>query len=202
MKELIQVVKVLSDDQVKTVNDYIDTLNFDYCSVFGSGKEGDVTRQDMSVRSSTGTAMEEGHEATDIVYYGMNAALWRYRERIERIHPKLCDCPMIGATNTESWREAIQVLEYTKGQEYKFHHDQSVIYETKEYKRTFSVILYLENAEEGGGTEFVDTVYKPKAGYALIFPSNWCYMHSGQPVVKGKKRVAVTWYYVQFVPPK
>ena len=75
-------------------------------------------------------------------------------------------------------------------------------YETKEYKRTFSVILYLENAEEGGGTEFVDTVYKPKAGYALIFPSNWCYMHSGQPVIKGKKRVAVTWYYVQFVPPK
>ena len=30
-----------------------------------------------------------------------------------------------------------------------------------------------------------------------MFPSNWCYPHSGQPVPNGKKRVAVTWYYVQ-----
>ena len=29
-----------------------------------------------------------------------------------------------------------------------------------------------------------------------MFPSNWCYPHSGQPVTEGKKRVAVTWYYV------
>ena len=32
---------------------------------------------------------------------------------------------------------------------------------------------------------------------ALIFPSNWCYPHSGQMVESGMKRVAVTWYYVE-----
>ena len=36
----------------------------------------------------------------------------------------------------------------------------------------------------------------PKPGYALIFPSNWCYPHAGEPVESGIKRVAVTWYYV------
>ena len=30
----------------------------------------------------------------------------------------------------------------------------------------------------------------------LFFPSNWCFPHSGQKVLSGKKRVAVTWYYV------
>ena len=49
---------------------------------------------------------------------------------------------------------------------------------------------------EGGGTEFPHATFKPKPGYSLIFPSNWCYPHSGQKVTKGWKRVAVTWYYV------
>ena len=40
---------------------------------------------------------------------------------------------------------------------------------------------------------------KPEPGYALIFPSNWCYPHAGMPVTKGTKRVAVTWYYVNQV---
>ena len=40
---------------------------------------------------------------------------------------------------------------------------------------------------------------KPEPGYALIFPSNWCYPHAGMPVTEGTKRVAVTWYYVKQV---
>ena len=66
-----------------------------------------------------------------------------------------------------------------------------------EYERKISIITYLNDGFDGGGTEFPHKVYKPQAGYAVMFPSNWCYPHSGQPVPNGKKRVAVTWYYVQ-----
>mgnify|MGYP003316373665 FL=1 len=43
--------------------------------------------------------------------------------------------------------------------------------------------------------------FKPSPGQALIFPSNWCYPHSGDPVELGIKKVAVTWYYSNLRPP-
>ena len=49
---------------------------------------------------------------------------------------------------------------------------------------------------EGGTTKFVHQEYKPPIGHALIFPSNWCFPHTGTTVTSGRKRVAVTWYYV------
>ena len=106
---------------------------------------------------------------------------------------------MPGAVGTRSWREPIQALDYSEGQEYKFHHDAAADPRLSEYHRKISVITYLKESEVGGGTCFPHTTFKPKPGYALMFPSNWCYPHSGEPVVKGNKRVAVTWYYVQTV---
>ena len=104
---------------------------------------------------------------------------------------------MPGGYNTYSWREGIQVLQYKKNQEYKFHHDVADHKERKEFYRTISVIVYLTDDFKGGGTLFPHTLFKPKPGYALIFPSNWCYPHAGEPVTEGIKRVAVTWYYVE-----
>ena len=102
---------------------------------------------------------------------------------------------MPGGYDTYSWRESIQVLQYEKNQEYKFHHDAADQKEKIEFYRTISVIVYLTNDFEGGGTLFPHMRYKPKPGYALIFPSNWCYPHAGEPVTEGIKRVAVTWYH-------
>ena len=44
----------------------------------------------------------------------------------------------------------------------------------------------------------VKLTLKPEPGHAIMFPSNWCYPHSGQEVISGKKRIAVTWYYVDW----
>ena len=71
--------------------------------------------------------------------------------------------------------------------------------EQEEYHRKISVIIYLTEDFEGGGTAFPHVTHKPKSGYALIFPSNWCYPHAGEPVEDGVKRVAVTWYYVEMM---
>ena len=76
------------------------------------------------------------------------------------------------------------------------HHDTADL-RRQEYYRTISIILYLNNDFEGGNTVFSHKKYKPLPGQALIFPSNWCYPHAGEPVTSGKKRVAVTWYYVE-----
>tara|TARA_B100001115_G_scaffold50733_1_gene37511 strand:+ start:555 stop:908 length:354 start_codon:yes stop_codon:yes gene_type:complete len=113
-----------------------------------------------------------------------------------KIHNNFSYYPVPGGHQTRSWREGIQILQYEKTQEYKFHHDAAFNREQEEYHRQISVITYLSEGFKGGGTAFPHTTYKPKPGYALIFPSNWCYPHAGEPVEEGRKRVAVTWYYV------
>ena len=107
--------------------------------------------------------------------------------------------PVPGGTGTKSWREAVGILEYSVGQEYIPHHDTANNPDFPQYHRQISIITYLNNDFENGGTWFTHMTVKPEPGYALIFPSNWCYPHAGLPVTKGKKRVAVTWYYVQQV---
>ena len=50
MNELIQVIKLLEPDQLKELNDYIDTLEFNDTTVFGT--DSDKPRVDTTIRSS------------------------------------------------------------------------------------------------------------------------------------------------------
>ena len=120
-----------------------------------------------------------------------------YKKRLVKIHNNFSYYPVPGGIDTRSWREGIQILQYEKTQEYKFHHDSAIRRDQEQYHRQISVIVYLSEDFKGGGTAFIHTTYKPKPGYALIFPSNWCFPHAGEPVEEGRKRVAVTWYYVE-----
>ena len=197
MNDLIQIIKFLDDDQLNMINTYIDTLTFEPNQVFSAKDEEGDLKCDTTMRSSTGTFLDDDVEECQILHSSMNNGLDEYKRRVEKIHPNFSNYPVPGAYKTSSWRETIQVLEYTKGQEYKFHHDASVLPHLREYHRKISIIVYLKESEIGGGTAFPHTSFKPKPGYGLVFPSNWCYPHSGEPVERGKKRVAVTWYYVE-----
>jgi hypothetical protein len=193
MNDLIQTIKVLTEEEVKIINDYVDELTFQETLVFDSGGEMKV---DTSVRSSLGATMNEEHQATKLIHQKINESLLTYREKLIKINKVFQYYPVPGGYWTTSNREPIQVLEYSPNQKYKFHHDTSNNLYTEEYHRIISVVLYLNNNFEGGGTEFPHQTYKPFPGYGLFFPSNWCFPHSGQKVLSGKKRVAVTWYYV------
>jgi hypothetical protein len=193
MNELIQIVKILSENELKIINSYIDTLIFQENTVFDSNGE---SRIDTSVRSSLGSTLNEEHEVTQLLHQKINECLLTYKEKVIKINEMFQYYPVPGGYSTTCHREAIQVLEYHPDKEYKFHHDVSNDPNSKEYHRQISVVLYLNDDFEGGGTEFPHNTYKPSPGYGLIFPSNWCFPHSGQKVLSGKKRVAVTWYYV------
>jgi len=181
MKNFIQDIRVLDDEQLKIVNEYIDTLTFKVNTIFDAdGNE----RQDTSVRSSTGSVM--------------NTALLEYRDRLFKSDIALDGYPIPGARETSSHREGIQVLEYTKEQKYNYHFDACTDPKSDFYHRQVSVVLYLKDDFEGGATKFKmlpEHDFRPAAGRALFFPSNWCFPHCSTPVESGKKRVAVTWYY-------
>ena len=95
------------------------------------------------------------------------------------IHPTFDGYPVPGGFMTTSNRELIQVLEYVKNQKYNFHTDASPQPNSKEYHRKISIILYLSDDFEGGGQNLYMKNYKPPVGHALIFPSNWCFPHTG-----------------------
>lgn len=191
----IQIVPTLSASELEAVNRYFDTADLPRgkSTVFS----GNSFREDTTIRSSEGFCLKEDNSITKLLGDSINTALLEYQDRLHKIHPVLVNQNMApGVTGTSSHREAIQILEYKPGQQYKFHYDQNWSQKEPTYFRTVSVVLYLNSGFEGGGTQFIDQIYKPNAGEALIFPSNWCFPHSGQLVTDGMKRVAVTWYYV------
>ena len=55
MNDLIQIIKILNQDEVDKLNSHIDTLMFNQNSVFG--EKGDGTNVDVSIRTSTGTSI-------------------------------------------------------------------------------------------------------------------------------------------------
>ena len=193
MNDLIQTIKVLNEEELKIINEYIDELTFQENTVFDSNGK---SRVDNSVRSSLGTTMNEEHDATQLLHQKINESLLTYKEKVISINNMFQYYPVPGGYSTTCYRELIQVLEYSSNQEYKFHHDTSNDPNSKEYHRQISIVLYLNDDFDGGGTEFPHQTYKPSPGYGLFFPSNWSFPHSGQKVLSGKKRVAVTWYYV------
>ena len=194
MNDLIQIIKVLDQDQIKDLNKHFDNLKLQKNEVFD---DSDGTKVDDVMRSSTGTFLSEDDDITKKFHLKINKALDEYKKRVEKIHPNFGYYPVPGGYDTKSWREAIQVLQYEKSQEYKFHHDAGTREEQAEYHRKISVIVYLTEDFKGGGTSFPHVTFKPKPGYGLFFPSNWCFPHAGEKVEEGIKRVAVTWYYVQ-----
>jgi len=195
MNDLIQLIKILEPNELKYINDHIDTLEFSDCKVFGSKGKNLVKSE---IRSSSGLTLKDKDKATILLHQRINVGLETYYKKVKSIHKNFSYYPVPCGIGTKCWREGIQILEYQPGQKYRFHADAATDKNLAEYERKISVILYLNEGFEGGGTEFIHTALKPKPGYAIMFPSNWCYPHAGQKVISGKKRIAVTWYYVDW----
>ena len=193
MNDFIQPIEILNREELQIVNEYIDTLDFQPNKIFGSDGE---ERIDNTIRSSLGASMIDGETATDLIHNKLNEGLEKYKDiLINKLGIALDSYPVPGAYMTTSHREGIQVLEYTKEQRYNWHFDAATDHNSQFYHRQISIVLYLSQDFNGGSTVFCTGKHKPKAGTALYFPSNWCFSHSSEPVISGKKRVAVTWYY-------
>jgi prolyl 4-hydroxylase len=96
------------------------------------------------------------------------------------------------------WLETLQMIRYTEGQEYKPHFDW---FTTKGDNRSHTIIVYLNDVENGGETwfEFNDLKVKPKLGRAVHFKncdSTECdskTKHAGLPPVQSIKYALNIW---------
>lgn len=194
MSELIQAVDCLSREEVSRVLSCLDSSRYEPSTVFGDS--GCEVRTD--VRSNDRICLSDNEEASIIMHEGMNRALIEYRNQLSNVHTCYADYPTPGGYKTKCYREGIQILKYQPGQYYNWHFDCAVDRNVNEYHRTVSIVLYLSENFEGGRTKFHHRAFKPKMGQALVFPSNWCFPHTAEPVTSGEKIVAVTWYHSQY----
>lgn len=106
--------------------------------------------------------------------------------------------------------EIIQAQHYDVGQEFKAHTDffEPATDEYKEHsktrgQRTWTFMIYLNEACEGGETEFVNlgVKFKPKTGTAIIWNNlyedgtpNPDTIHHAHPIISGEKVIITKWF--------
>ena len=102
MNELIQVVQVLTPDEVLLVNEELDKKEFIVSSIgFVDGETGEP-RVDSDIRSSSGCYLLDDERAAQIMHEGMNKALLEYHKRMVDKHPIFDGYPIPGGYMTTS----------------------------------------------------------------------------------------------------
>lgn len=115
-------------------------------------------------------------------------------------------CKMIGIDS--SYSEVFQGQYYEVGQQFKAHTDffekhEMATFGGKMGQRTYTFMIYLNDVEEGGETNFVNVKesIKPQRGMAVIWNSlypngatNSHSTHHGMPVIKGYKAIITKWF--------
>jgi prolyl 4-hydroxylase len=142
----------------------------------------------MELRSSYGTYFLRGENAL-----------------VQRIEKRLAQ--LIGMPTDHG--EGLQILNYAVGAEYQPHYDfflpessGSAIHVQKGGQRVITIVMYLNDVEEGGETIFPELEFSvaPRKGSAVYF--SYCNsrgkldrytLHGGAPVVRGEKWIATLW---------
>lgn len=99
-----------------------------------------------------------------------------------------------GVLMQSKWRfQAIRLQKTPIGQGYHVWHNEAS--QMKFMSRFITVIVYLNDVEEGGETEFLylHKRYKPKKGTVVIFPAGYTHTHRGNPPLSNEKYILTTW---------
>lgn len=122
---------------------------------------------------------------------------------LEMLHRRFVDILNITDEGLSIAAEPLQVVRYQQGEEYKPHMDI-----TDKTRRLATLLIYLDEPEEGGGTSFplafgrLGMKISPKRGSAILFYSQLpdgnldeMSLHAGMPVKRGVKRVCNLWLH-------
>ena len=95
-----------------------------------------------------------------------------------------------------NWTSGISLLQKTSPYEgYHDWHCENMAWNNK--SRSIAWMIYLNDVEEGGETEFLyqQKKFKPIKNTALLWPGSWDHLHRGNPPVSGNKYILTGWYH-------
>lgn len=131
----------------------------------------------------------------------LNKGAWQ--PIFEKIHPKIEACIahyLLRSLVLQSFDLQIsgyKIQMYPKNEGYFRWHADSV--GKHNANRVIAMVLYLNNVEQGGETEFFYQNIKiaPKAGHLVLFPTGWNYMHCGHESKSDDKYIIQTFITIK-----
>ena len=123
---------------------------------------------------------------------------------VDEINRRICN--FIGID--PSYGETLQGQHYLEGQEFKEHTDyfegsQLLEHDNGRGQRTYTFMIYLNDVNKGGTTEFhkLSKIFKPERGKALIWnnlnddgTTNENTIHQAHPIIDGEKTIITKWF--------
>lgn len=87
----------------------------------------------------------------------------------------------------------VKIQKTLPGEGYHIWHCENISLEHR--TRICAFILYLNDVDEGGETEFLyqKTRIKPEKNKLLLFPANYTHIHRGNPPLSGEKYILTGW---------
>jgi hypothetical protein len=95
--------------------------------------------------------------------------------------------------NFELQQAYMNIQKTSKSQGYHVWHYEDGTFGNN--RRIFATMLYLNDVEEGGETEFLyqSLRIKPEKGKFIIWPAHWTHTHRGNPPLSGEKYITTSW---------
>ena len=117
------------------------------------------------------------------VHTSLTGVLAHYVEKIDTLHKAIY-----------LKDSGYQLQRYHKNLGYYRTHVDSVPWSLEDNHRILAVIVYLNDVEVGGETEFVDweITVSAKKGRVLVFPATWTFRHAGLVPLSGDKFIIST----------
>ena len=94
-----------------------------------------------------------------------------------------------------SWNSGVMLLQKTELlQGYHTFHSENVSWHSN--NRTLAWMIYLNDVEEGGETEFLyqQLKIKPKRNTGVIWSGGFTHLHRGNPPISGTKYILTGWF--------
>ena len=145
------------------------------------------------IYSTTGEGMRDPHRDSDNMVIA---------PMIEDLVVQAINRCIAAASGTEvTWGEPLHVLRYAPSQQYRPHHDAHA-FGPVEKRRIATALLYLNDAYEGGETQFPELGIKVRGGVGDLLTFHNLdaakmpdprMIHAGLPITAGEKWLATRW---------
>lgn len=185
---------LLEQDNVldRTICDnIIDRFNQDTRSVPGSINLNEVNvnvKQSLDLHISN---LKDWKDIDTILYNTFSKFIANYMKELSTVNSKL-----VPFFTNHVFDTGYQIQKTKIGEFFTWHDDNNIAgtYSSNQDARILTYIIYLNDVDEGGETEFINGIkVKPTAGKGLIFPPHWTYLHRGVAPVSNDKYICTGW---------
>ena len=151
---------------------------------FSTERAGNRTKKDIATSIEPEEILGD-HTELKTMFVNFDLALKRYMENLDVQN----DFDPLNYTNVK-----IQKTVPTGGY-HVWHVEWGPGLGNEGFRRFLTYMIYLNDVDEGGETEFLHQSIrvKPKAGRIVIWPAAFPYMHRGNPPLKGEKYIITSW---------